>query len=373
MFKKFAVVVLAGAASLLLVMAGCGKKGGGDTIKIGIAGPMTGDQSRYGVDFKNGAGLAIEHWMAQGGVMGKKVSVVQEDDQHDPKQAVAVANKLLNEGVVGVIGHFNSSCSIPASRVYLEGGIPEITPSTTNPEFTEQGYWNAFRVCGRDDQQGKVAAEFIANGLKKTKVAVINDKTTYGQGITDVFKKSLPAGVQVVYDGSIIQGDKDFKSVLTTIKSAGPEVIFFGGMYPECGLLLKQAREIGLDATFISGDGSMDMKLIEIAGPAAEGTYVSFTPDPASIPEAKGFLDEYAKKYGQPGPYSIYAYVAMDIMLKAIHDTKSTDGKTIAEYIRKNSFDGPLGKVEFTPNGDNKNAHYVMWQVKGGKFVQVTK
>jgi len=356
----------------IMLSIGCSKKGG-DTIKIGIAGPMTGDQSKYGVDYKNGANLAVEHWMAKGGVARKKVELVLEDDQHDPKQAVSVANKLVNEGIAGVVGHFNSSCSIPASRVYQDGGIVQITPSTTNPLFTEQGYWNVFRVCGRDDQQGKVGADFVTGVLKKTNVAVINDKTTYGQGITEVFKKNIGDKARIVYDGSIIQGDKDFKSVLTSVKSANPDVIYFGGMYPEAALLVKQAREIGLNAIFIGGDGAMDQKLVEIAGPSAEGFYMTFTPDPANIESAKGFIEEYTKKYGEPGPYSIYAFVATDIMMKAINETGSTDGKTIAAYIHKNSFDGPLGKVEFTDKGDNKNARYVVWSVKDGKFVQVTR
>jgi len=371
MFKRMLVLAFL-TVSAAIIFPACAKKAD-NTIKIGVAGPMTGDQSRYGVDFTNGVGLAVEHWMAKGGVAGKKIATISADDQHDPKQAVSVANKLVNEGVAGVIGHFNSNCSIPASKVYQDGGVVEITPSTTNPKFTGQGCWNVFRVCGRDDQQGNVAAAFVAGDLKKTRIAVIHDKTIYGQGITDVFKANLGDKAQVVYYGSIIQGDKDFKSVLATVKNANPEVVYFGGMYPEAGLLLKQAKEIGLNAVFVSGDGAMDAKLIEIAGKDAEGVYMTFTPDPSTIEGAKAFLEEYTKKYGEPGPYSIYAYTAADIMLKAINDTGSTDGRKVAEYIRTHSFDGPLGKVEFTPEGDNKNAHYVVWQVKDGKFVQVTK
>ncbi len=357
---------------VLLMVSGC-SKGGGNVIKIGVAGPMTGDQSRYGVDFKNGVNMAVEEWAQNGGVMGKKVKVIIEDDQHDPKQAVSVADKLTNEGIAGIIGHFNSSCSIPASKIYMDGDILMISPSTTEPQFTDQGYWNTFRVCGRDDQQGKVAADFVTGALKKTQIAVINDRTTYGQGITDEFKKNLPPQAKVVYDGSIIQGDKDFKSVLASIKNANPEVVYFGGMYPEAGLLVKQAREIGLDAIFVGGDGAMDQKLIDIAGDDANGFYITFTPDPSSIPSAKGFLAGYKAKYGEPGPYSIYAYVAADIMLQAINDTKSTDGKVLAAYLHKNSFDTPLGKIQFSKNGDNENARCVMWEVEGGKFVQVTK
>ncbi len=368
---RWLITLAAFVSAALLLVSGC-SKGSGNVIKIGVAGPMTGDQSRYGVDFKNGVGMAVQEWMNKGGVMGKKVEVLPEDDQHDPKQAVSVADKLTNEGIAGIIGHFNSSCSIPASKIYMDGDILMISPSTTEPQFTDQGYWNTFRVCGRDDQQGKVAADFVTGVLKKTRIAVINDRTTYGQGIADEFKKNLPPQARVVYDGSIIQGDKDFKSVLASIKNANPEVVYFGGMYPEAGLLVKQAREIGLDAIFVGGDGAMDRKLIDIAGDDANGFYVTFTPDPSSIPSAKGFLADYRAKYGEPGPYSIYAYVAADIMLQAINDTKSTDGKVLADYLHKNTFDTPLGKIRFAKNGDNENARYVMWEVENGKFVQVT-
>ena len=171
----------------LVFLFACVKKGE-DMIKIGVAGPMTGDQAKMGTDFKNGVALAIDEWNAKGGVLGKKIRVLIEDDQHDPKQAVSIANKLVNEGVAGVIGHFNSSCSIPASDVYNRAGIPMITPASTNPQLTERGYRGVFRVCGRDDQQGRVAAQFAITQLKVKKVAVIHDKTTYGQGLADEFK-----------------------------------------------------------------------------------------------------------------------------------------------------------------------------------------
>jgi len=371
MFKKGVIFFVVSLVAAFVLLSACSKKGG-ETIKIGIAGPMTGDQSKMGMDFKNGVEMAVENWNAKGGVLGKKIEMVVEDDQHDPKQAVAIANKLVNEGVVGVVGHFNSSCSIPASKIYLDGGIPQITPATTNPTFTEQGYWNVFRVCGRDDQQGKAAADFVLGNLKKAKVAILHDKTTYGQGLADEFRKNIVGKADEVYYGSIIQGDKDFKSVLTTIKSKGPEVIYFGGIYPEGGLLLKQAREIGLDAVFVSGDGCIDPKFIEIAGTNAEGSYFTFSPDPESIGSAKGFLDEYHKKFGPHGPYSIYAYDAANILLKAINDSGTPDGRKVADAIHKGTYDGALGNVQFDAKGDNKIAHYVIWQAKGGKFVQVT-
>jgi branched-chain amino acid transport system substrate-binding protein len=369
MRKLFAVLCIAVA---LLPGAGCKKKT--DTIKIGVAGPMTGDQSKMGMDFRNGVTMAVEEWNARGGLFGKKVELVIGDDQHDPKQAVSVANKLINEGVVGVIGHFNSSCSIPASDIYDRAGIPMISPGSTNPEFTDRGYKGVFRVCGRDDQQGKVGADFATRELKLKKVAVIHDKTTYGQGLADEFKKALGEGVQVVYYGGIVQGDKDFKSILTSIREKNPELIFFGGIYPEAGLLVRQARELGIKAPFMSGDGTIDPKFIEIAGAdAAEGTYLTFSPDPNNIPTAKDFIKNYTGEFGEIGPYSIYAYDAANIMLAAIKQAGSTNGRAVIEKLHSAEFIGATGKIKFYAKGDVTSAPYVVWITRGGKFAEYWK
>lgn len=354
---------------LCIILFGCQKKE--DVIRIGIAGPMTGDQAKMGTDFKNGATLAVEEWNSKGGILGKKIEMIISDDQHDPKQAVSVANKMVNEGVVGVIGHFNSSCSIPASDVYNRAGIPMITPGSTNPQLTEKGYRNVFRVCGRDDQQGKVGAVYVSQILKLKRVAVLHDKTTYGQGLADEFKRFLGAGAEVVYYGGIVQGDKDFKMILTAVKSKDPELIFFGGIYPEAGLMVKQAKELGLDAPFMSGDGTIDAKFIEIAGPqAAEGTYLTFSPDPYNIPTAKSFLENYRTRFGEIGPYSIYAYDAANILLTAMKDSGSTDGKLIADKLHSIEFDVALGKITFDKKGDVTVSPYVVWITRDGKFVE---
>jgi branched-chain amino acid transport system substrate-binding protein len=354
---------------LCIILFGCQKKE--DVIRIGIAGPMTGDQAKMGTDFKNGATLAVEEWNSKGGILGKQIEMIISDDQHDPKQAVSVANKMVNEGVVGVIGHFNSSCSIPASDVYNRAGIPMITPGSTNPQLTEKGYRNVFRVCGRDDQQGKVGAVYVSQILKLKRVAVLHDKTTYGQGLADEFKRFLGAGAEVVYYGGIVQGDKDFKMILTAVKSKDPELIFFGGIYPEAGLMVKQAKELGLDAPFMSGDGTIDAKFIEIAGPqAAEGTYLTFSPDPYNIPTAKSFLENYRTRFGEIGPYSIYAYDAANILLTAMKDSGSTDGKLIADKLHSIEFDVALGKITFDKKGDVTVSPYVVWITRDGKFVE---
>lgn len=354
---------------VLMALTGCEKKS--DAIRIGIAGPMTGDQSKMGTDFRNGVSLAVEEWNGQGGLLGKKIEMLVEDDQHDPKQAVAVANKIVNAGASGIIGHFNSSCSIPASDVYNRAGIPMISPGSTNPQLTEKGYRNVFRVCGRDDQQGKVAADFVLGKLGLKKVAIIHDKTTYGQGLADEFKKSLGSGVGVVHYGGIVQGDKDFKGVLTAIREKKPELIYFGGIYPEMGLLVRQARELGIATTFMSGDGSIDPKFIEIAGArAAEGTFLTFSPDPKNIPSAKGFIEKYTSRFGEIGPYSIYAYDAANILLAAIKEAGKTDGAAVVEKLHAMEFSGAIGSIKFNDKGDVTSAPYVVWTTKNGVFVE---
>ncbi len=370
MTKSLLLVLWLGAA--IALAPGCQKKS--DSIRIGVAGPMTGDQSKMGTDFKNGVSLAAQEWNAAGGLLGRKIELIMGDDQHDPKQAVSVANKIVNEGAVGIIGHFNSSCSIPASDIYNRVSMPMISPGSTNPQFTEKGYKGVFRVCGRDDQQGRVGADFVNSRLKVRKIAVIHDKTTYGQGLADEFKKAIGSKVEIVYYGGIIQGDKDFKGVLTTIRQKKPELVFFGGIYPEMGLVVRQARELGMNTPFMSGDGSIDPKFIEIAGAqAAEGTYLTFSPDPKNIPSARDFISKYNAMFGEIGPYSIYAYDAANIMFSAIKEANTTDGNVISEKLHTMEFDGAGGKIRFDDKGDVTAAPYVIWITRDGKFEEYWK
>lgn len=302
---------------------------------------------------------------------GKKIVLVEGDDQADPKQAVSIANKFVNTRVNAVIGHWNSNCSINASPFYNAANIVMISPATTNPRLTQQGFKTVFRVCGTDDQQGSIAAQFVLKTLKPKRVAIIHDKSTYGQGLADYFKKALGDKVSVVYYGGIIQGDPDYKAVLTTIKEGKPDLYFFGGIYPEAGRLVRQAKEVGLNIPMITGDGVYDPTFIDIAGKAAEGTYVTFGREPAGLASAASFLAHYKAKYGDPGPYSIYAYDAANIVLTAIRETRTTDGNKVAEYISKTNFHGAFGDISFDKNGDVTKAPYVIWQVKDGKFRQI--
>ncbi|MBI3078855.1 MAG: branched-chain amino acid ABC transporter substrate-binding protein [Deltaproteobacteria bacterium] len=295
------------------------------------------------------------------------------DDQRDPKQGVAIAHKFVSAGVAGVIGHFNSSVSIPASTVYHEGGIVQITPASTNPQYTDRGLWNVFRVCGRDDQQGKVAADFVVQKLRAKRVAVLHDKTTYGQGLADEFAKAIKAQkVTPVSYGGVTQGDKDYTAVLTAVKGKDPQVLFFGGIHPEAILISKQMRALGMKAPLVSGDGVWTEEYIKIAGPAAEGAYITFTPDQKRIKEAQSVIRRHQEKYKRDvGAYTIYSYVAATILLEAIKATGGTQGRKLADHIRKTSWRTALGPIEFDRKGDVKVSPYVVWQVKNGKFVEL--
>jgi branched-chain amino acid transport system substrate-binding protein len=367
--------LLALAAALVVGAAGFVADAAAATLKIGVAGPMTGDQGKMGNDIQNGVKMAIQEWNAAN--KDTQFEMVVGDDQHDPKQGVAVANKFVNDGVVGVIGHFNSSVSIPASDVYKDNNIVQITPASTNPKFTDRGYWNTFRTCGRDDQQGEVAADFVAN-KKLKRVAILHDKTTYGQGLADAFRDSLKKKhkVEPVFYGGITQGDKDFSAALTSVKATNPEVVYFGGIYPEGGLLAKQAKDLGLKARFMSGDGVIDPEFVKIAGKeAAEGSWLTFSPDIKNIPEAKKTVEAYEKQYGPVGPYSIYGYAAAKIFFDAWKQAgaKSVkDSKKVADVIRKNTWDTALGKLSYDQKGDIKQSTYVVYETKNGEFVQIT-
>ncbi len=375
MFRMTFRAILPLAISVFLAFP---SMGGAATIKIGVAGPMTGDQAAFGEMLKNGALIAVDEWNSKGGVSvgGKKmkVEILWGDDRHDPREGVSIAHKFVNSGVAGVVGHFNSSVSIPTSTVYAEAGVVMITPASTNPRLTEQGFQTVFRVCGRDDQQGEVAAAFIVDKLKKRRVAILHDKTTYGQGLANETKRFLAAkGVKPVFYSGIIQGDKDFSPVLTAMKQKKPEVVYFGGIHPEAILLVKQMRErLGIRAAFMSGDGVFVDEFYKIAGKSAEGSYISFTPDQAKIPAAKGIIEKHRKRFGKEvGAYTIYSYVAMNLILSSIAETGSTKGSKIAANLRGKTWSTALGKIQFNKKGDVLESPYVFWQVKGGKFVQI--
>ena len=348
------------------------------TLKIGVAGPLTGDQAAFGEMLKNGATLAVEEWNAKGGVSvgGKKmkVDILWGDDRHDPREGVSIAHKFVNSGAVGIVGHFNSSVSIPASTVYAEAGVVQITPGSTNPKLTEQGFSTVFRVCGRDDQQGEVAANYIVDTLKLKRIAILHDKTTYGQGLADETKRFLEKrGVKAVFYSGVVQGDKDYTPVLTAAKQKKPELVYFGGIHPEAILLVKQMRErLGMKALFMSGDGIFVDEYYKITGKSAEGTYLTFPPDQKKIAAAQNVIKKHRKRFGKEvGAYTIYSYVAANLILNAIQATGSTKGSKLSAHLRSKPWNTSLGKLQFNKKGDVLESPYVLWQVKGAKFVQI--
>ena len=335
-----------------------------ETVKIAIAGPMSGSVAQYGDMVKAGALTAIEQINAAGGANGNKFEAVLMDDACEPKQAVAVANKIVSQGIHYVIGHVCSGSTIPASDIYENEGIVMVTPSATAPQLTETKKRNfIFRTIGRDDQQGPAAAQYIIGKVKPKKVAVLHDKQSYGQGIASSVKKDLEAAkIPVAVFEGINAGDSDYSAVITKLKSQGVDFVYFGGYHPEMGLLLRQAREQGVKATFMGPEGVGNKDVTAIAGPASEGMLVTlpadFSADPANAGLVKAFAD---KKRDANGPFQMPAYAAVKIIGDAIAGAKSTDPTKVAAYMHKNAFTTPIGKVEYDAKGDLKSFKFVVY------------
>jgi branched-chain amino acid transport system substrate-binding protein len=260
-----------------------------EKVVIAVAGPMTGQYAAFGEQMRRGAQMAVADINAAGGVLGKQLQLEIGDDACDPKQAVALANQLASKGVVFVAGHYCSGSSIPASEVYADEGILQMSPASTNPVLTDRGekFKNVFRVCGRDDQQGVVAGDWIADRYKGKKVAVVDDKSQYGKGLAEFARQELQKkGMNVVLTESVNQGDKDFTALISKMKQAGVDVIYYGGYHTEAGLLVRQARDQGLNATLASGDALVTAEFWSIAGKAGEGTLMTFDADPRKNPAA---------------------------------------------------------------------------------------
>src|ERR1700761_4140208 len=250
-------------------------------VMFGVGGPITGANAATGAQMKNGVDQAIADINGAGGILGKKITVEYGDDVSDPKQGVSVANKFAGDGVKFVIGHYNSGVTIPASEVYAENGILQITPASTNPTVTERGLWNIFRTCGRDDQQGKVAGDYILAHFKDKKIAFVNDKTTYGKGLADEALKTIKAGgmTEVLNEG-INTGEKDYSALVSKIKQSGADLVYFGGLYTEGGLIVRQMRDQGVKAPLMGGDGITSDEFASVGGPGVEGSLMTYGPDP---------------------------------------------------------------------------------------------
>ncbi|MCF4997578.1 ABC transporter substrate-binding protein [Pseudomonas syringae] len=347
-------------------------------VKIGVAGPMTGANAAFGEQYMKGAQAAADAVNAAGGVNGEKIVLVKGDDACEPKQAVTVAKDLTNQKVAGVVGHFCSSSTIPASEIYDEAGIIAITPGSTNPQVTERGLSAMFRMCGRDDQQGIVAGDYIVDVLKGKKVVVLHDKDTYGQGLADATKAQLvKRGVTpVLYEG-LTRGEKDFSTIVTKIRGAGADVVYFGGLHPEAGPLVRQLREQGLkDVKFMSDDGIVTDELVTTAGGPqfVDGVLMTFGADPRLLPDSKAVVDAFRKAGTEPEGYTLYAYASVQTLAAAFNGAKSNNGEKAAEWLKKNPVKTVMGEKAWDTKGDLKVSDYVVYQWdKDGKYHQLEK
>ncbi|HYG44515.1 MAG TPA: branched-chain amino acid ABC transporter substrate-binding protein [Bordetella sp.] len=358
----FGALVLAGAAHAA------------DTIKIGIPQPMTGPNTQYGTQIQAGALTAIETINAQGGVKGKKLEAILIDDGCEPKQAVPAANRVVNSGAKFAVAHACSGVTVPAVNVYEQEGIVAITPGATSPLVTDTTKPHFFfRTIGRDDQQGPFAAGYIANTLKPKKVAVLHDKQTYGSGVATQVKDSLEKNkVNVVMFEGINVGDSDYSAVITKLKSAGVDLVYFGGYHPELGLLLRQSREQGLDVQFMGPEGTANQDLVAIAGPAIEGLLVTLPSDFTKLPGNEGIVKAFHDAKRDPdGAFQMPAYAAVQILAKSI-DAVGEDPNKVADYMHKTAFDTAIGKVEYDAKGDLKDFEFAVFKWdKDGKKTQL--
>jgi branched-chain amino acid transport system substrate-binding protein len=345
-------------------------------IKMGVAGPLTGPNAAFGAQLKNGADQAVEDINAAGGIMGQKIAtpLAYGDDVSDPRQGRNVANKFAGDGVKFVIGHFNSGVTMPASEVYQENGMLMISPSATNPQITERKMWNVFRTCGRDDQQGAVAGDYISKNFKGKKVAVVHDKTTYGQGLADETRKAMNAkGVkEVLYEG-VNLGEKDFSALVSKIKAAGADLVYWGGLHTEGGLLVRQMRDQGVRAPLMGGDGIASDEFASVGGPGVEGTLMTYGPDPRNRAEAKGVVDKFRAKKFEPEAYTLYSYAAVQIIKQAAEAAKSLDPKKVAAQMSSGQkYKTAIGELAYDKKGDVTRLDYVMYTWKKGADGKVT-
>jgi branched-chain amino acid transport system substrate-binding protein len=351
-------------------------------VKLGVGGPITGGSAAFGAQLKNGTEQAVEDINAAGGILGQKIQVFVGDDRADPKEGVSVANKFVGDGVKFVVGHFNSGVTIPSSEVLQENGVLEITPAATNPKVTERGMWNIFRTCGRDDQQGPVAGAIIADKFKGKRVAVVHDKTTYGQGLAEETRKAMNAkGVKEVLFEGVNIGDKDYSALVSKIKAGRADLVYWGGLHDTGGLILRQLRDQGVKATFMGADGITDDEFAVIAGPGAEGTLMTFSPDARLNPANKQIIDVFRKKGFEPQAYTLYSYGAVQIIKQAAEAAKSLDPKKVAEVMHSGKvFNTVLGDLSYDKKGDvtgytvagKKKDRYVLYVWKKGPDGKIT-
>jgi branched-chain amino acid transport system substrate-binding protein len=358
--------------SVLLAVAGVAAVGLGTAradVVIATVGPMTGPYAAFGAQMRAGIEQVVADLNAAGGVMGQKIQLEIGDDACDPKQAVAVANQMAAKGVRLVAGHFCSGSSIPASDVYHEERIIQISPASTNPALTEAGKDNVFRVCGRDDQQGFVAGNYIADSFPGKKIAIVHDKQAYSKGLADETKKQLnKRGVQEVIYETITPGEKDYSALVSKLKAAGADILYYGGYHTEAGLIVRQMREQGMKTILISGDALVTDEYWSITGPLGEGTLMTFSPDPRKNPVAAPVVAKFKEKGIDPEGYTLYTYGAVQAWVQAATKAGSFDSEKVLPVLKSQKFETVLGPIGFDAKGDVTAPGYVFYVWKDGKY-----
>ncbi|MGH1357718.1 MAG: branched-chain amino acid ABC transporter substrate-binding protein [Burkholderiaceae bacterium] len=369
--KKFLLSSVA-AATLISVSAVAQAE-----IVIGTAGPMTGQYASFGAQMKAGAEQAVADINAAGGVLGQQLKLEVGDDACDPKQAVAVANQMASNGAVFMAGHFCSGSSIPASSVYSEEGIVQISPASTNPKFTDErpnAKGGTYRVCGRDDQQGDVAGSFLANEMKGKKVAFVHDKTAYGKGLADATKSAYEkAGGKAVMYEAYTAGEKDYTAVVSKLKQAGVDILYVGGYHTEAGLMVRQMRDQGMKTVLMSGDALVTDEYWSITGDAGEGTLMTFSPDPRKNPGAVNLVKTFRAKGVEPEGYVLYTYAAIQAWAQAAKAAGKTDYDPMVKALNSGKFQTVLGDLSFDGKGDVTLPGYVFYEWKKGKYDYLSK
>jgi branched-chain amino acid transport system substrate-binding protein len=342
-------------------------------IHVATVGPMTGEYAAFGQQMKSGAEQAVADINKAGGVNGQQLVLDVGDDACDPKQAVSVANQLAAKGVKLVAGHYCSGSSIPASKVYSEEGVLQISPASTNPKYTDEGAWNTFRVCGRDDEQGKVAGAFLEKHFKGEKVAILHDNSAYGKGLADETKKAYNAagGKETLYT-AYTPGEKDYSSLVSRLKQAGVSVIYVGGYHTESGLIIRQAKEQGMKATLVGGDALVTNEFWQIAGDAGTGTMMTFPADPRQRKTAAEVVKEFKDKNIDPEGYVLYTYAAIQIWADAAKKAKTVEPKKVAAALKATgNWPTVLGNLSFDKKGDVTTSDYVLYVWKNGSYAQM--
>jgi branched-chain amino acid transport system substrate-binding protein len=364
---------LIAALSVATVVASCGGSEEDKTTPIAVVGPVTGQYASFGAQMKNGGEMAVEDINAAGGVLGKKLDLDIGDDACDPKQAVAVANQMTGNNVALVAGHYCSGSSIPASKVYAESNMVQISPASTNPAFTDDRAGpNIYRVCGRDDQQGGIAGKYLAAHFADKNVAFVQDKTAYGKGLADETKKAMnEAGKQEVMYEAITAGEKDYSALVSKLKQANVDLVYFGGYHTEAGLIIRQMRDQGMDTILMGGDALITQEFWSITGPAGEGTLMTFSPDPRKNPAAAEVVKRFKDKGIEPEGYVLYTYAAIQAWKQAAEKAKSIESADVVKAMNDTEFDTVIGKFKFNEKGDPNLPPYAVYRWSNGTYEEI--